>query len=107
MPYNLKSTVQQTEEMSCAIEILLSLMYSRMVLMVVCCRYRMPFDGNGCVSTLMNGTFYAKMLIESDRSVNECRLNKLMDICVNEFGVSFNDSIFLVMNSKRCISVFG
>ena len=77
IPYNLKSTLQQTREISCVIEILFSLMYSRMVLMVVCCRYRMPFDANGCVSTLMNVTFYAKMVIESDRSVNECRLNKM------------------------------
>ena len=45
--------------------------------MVVCCRYRMPFDANGCVPTLINVTFYAKMFIESDRSVNECRLNKM------------------------------
>ena len=45
--------------------------------MVVCCRYRMPFDANGSVSTLMNVAFYAKILIEGDRSVNECRLNKM------------------------------
>ena len=77
MPHNLKSTLQQTGEMSCAIEILLFLMYSRMVLMVECCRYRMPFDANGCLSTLMNVTLYAKILIESDRSINECRLNKM------------------------------
>ena len=48
-----------------------------MLLMVVCWRYRMRFDANGCVSKLMNATFYAKMLIESNRSVNECRLNKM------------------------------
>ena len=47
-----------------------------MVLMVVCWRYRMPLDTNGCVSTLMNVTYYAKMVSENDRSVNECRLNK-------------------------------
>ena len=58
--YNLKSTRQQTGEIFCIIEILFSLKYSRMVLMVVCCRYRMPFDANGCVSTLMNVTFYPK-----------------------------------------------
>ena len=29
-------------------------MYSRMVLMVVCWRYGMPFDTNGCVTTLVN-----------------------------------------------------
>ena len=51
-------------------------MYSRMLL-VVCGRYRMPFDANGCVSTQMNVTFYARILIESDTGVNECRLNKM------------------------------
>ena len=45
--------------------------------MVVCCRYRMSFDPNGCVSMLMNVTCYGKMLIESDRSVSERRLNKI------------------------------
>ena len=40
---------QQTREISCYIEILLSVMYCRMVLMVVCWLYRMPFDANGCV----------------------------------------------------------
>ena len=93
IPYNLKSTVQQTGEISCVIEILFSLMHSRMVLMVVC-RYRMPFGVNGCVSTLMNVTFDAKMLKESDRSVNECRLNEMNVFCVNEFEVGVNDSIF-------------
>ena len=52
-------------------------MYSGMVLMVVCCRYRMPFDANGCVSTLMNVTFYAKTLNERDKSVNEYRFVKM------------------------------
>ena len=70
IPYNLKLTLQHTEEVSSVIEILLSLMYSRMVLMVVCWCYRMPFDANGRVSTLMNVTFYAEMIIESNRSVN-------------------------------------
>ena len=41
-------------EISCLTVILLSLMYSTMVLMVVCWRYGMPFDANGCVSALMN-----------------------------------------------------
>ena len=87
IPYNLKLTLQQTGKTSYVIEIKFSLTYSRMVLMVVCCRYRMPYDANGCVSTQMNVTFYAKkLLIESYRSVNEC--------CVNEFGVGVNDSIF-------------
>ena len=72
IPYNLKSTLQQTKEVSSVIEILLSLMYKRMVLMVVCWCYRMPLDANGTVSTLTNITFYPKMVIESDRSVSEC-----------------------------------
>ena len=29
-------------------------MYSRIVLMVICWHYGMPFGANGCVSTLMN-----------------------------------------------------
>ena len=77
IPYNLKSTLQHTGEIPCQIEILFSLMYNRMVLMVVCCRYRMPFNANSFVSTLMNVSFYAKILNESDKSVNECRLNKM------------------------------
>ena len=48
-----------------------------MVLMVVCWRYRMPFDANGCVSTLVNV---------------DCI--KWMYFCVNEFQVGVNDSIF-------------
>ena len=44
-----------------------------MVLMVVFWRYRMPFDAQGSVSTLMNVTFYAKVLIECDKSIDECR----------------------------------
>ena len=52
-------------------------MYSRMVLMVVCWRYRMPFDAHGSVFTLMNVTFYVNILIENDKSVNECQLNKM------------------------------
>ena len=72
IPYDLKSILQQTGEISYVIEILFNLMYTRMVLMVVCCRYRMPFDSNSCVSSLMIVTFYAKMLIEGDRSANEC-----------------------------------
>ena len=64
IPYNFNSTLQQTGEISCLIEILLSLKYSRMVLMIVRCRYRMPLDTNGWVSTPKNVTFYAKMVIE-------------------------------------------
>ena len=47
------------------------------MLKVVCCRYRMPFDANGCASTLMNVTFYAKTLNERDKSVNEYRFVKM------------------------------
>ena len=46
--------IKQARYFSCVIEILLSLMYSRIVLMVVCWCYGMPFDANICVSTLMN-----------------------------------------------------
>ena len=77
IPYNFNSTLQQTGEISCLIEILLSLKFSRMVLMVFCYRYRMSLNTNGCVSTLINVTFYPKMVTECDRSVNECRLNKI------------------------------
>ena len=42
------------EKISCQIEILLSLMYGKTVLIVVCWRYGMPFDAKGCVSTLVN-----------------------------------------------------
>ena len=59
------------------IEILLSLMYSRIVLMVVCCQYRMLFDVNGCVSTLVNVNWI-----------------KWMYFSINEFEVGVNDSIF-------------
>ena len=52
-------------------------MYIRMVLMVVWCRYRMPFDTNGCVSTLMNVNFYAKTLNGRDKSVNAHRFVKM------------------------------
>ena len=93
IPYNLKSELQQTGEISCVIEFLFSLMYSIMVLIVVCWRYRMPLDANGCVSTLRNITFIARMFIERDKSVNECRFNK-MNVCVQEFEVSVNDNVF-------------
>ena len=64
-------------EISCLIEILLSLVYSRMVLMVVCWRYRMPFDANGCVPMLMNVGWI-----------------KWIYFCVNEFEFGVNNSIF-------------
>ena len=51
-------------------------MYTRMVLMVVFWCYRMAYDAHGCVSTLMNVT-YAKILIERDKSINECRFIKM------------------------------
>ena len=52
-------------------------MYTRMVLMVVFWRYRMPFDAHGCVSILINDTCYAKILIERDKSIDECRFIKM------------------------------
>ena len=52
-------------------------MDSTMVLMIVCCRCGMPFDVNGCVSTLMNVDWI-----------------KWMYFCVNEFEVGVNDIIF-------------
>ena len=65
----------------------------------------MPLDANGCVSTLMNVTFYAKMLIESDRSVNECRLNKMnVFLRFTSFRFALMIVNFLVMNSRRCNS---
>ena len=76
IPQNLKSTLQQTGEISCIIEISFSLKVSTMVLMVVYWRYRMPLDVNGCVSRLMHISFHAKTLIESDKSFNECRVIK-------------------------------
>ena len=45
--------------------------------MVVCWRYGKRFDGNGCVSTLVNVDGI-----------------KWMYCCVNEFEVGVNDSIF-------------
>ena len=100
IPYNLKSTLQYTGEISCVIEILFSLMYCRTVLMVVCCRYRMLFDVITCVSTLMNATLYTKMLIESDGSVNECRLNK-MNVFLRQrvLRLALMIVYFMVMNS--------
>ena len=52
-------------------------MYSRVVSMVVYWRYGMPFDANGCVSTLMCVDWI-----------------KWMYFCVIEFEVDVNDSIF-------------
>ena len=48
-----------------------------MVLKVVFWRYRMPFDALGCVSTLMNVLFYARNLVERDKSTDECRFIKM------------------------------
>ena len=52
-------------------------MYSRMVLMVICWRYGMSFDANGCVSTPVNVDWI-----------------KWMYFCVNELEVGVDDSIF-------------
>ena len=72
-----KSTIQQIGKMCCIIEILFSLFYKRIVLMVVCWCYWKQFNRNGFVSMLMNITFYAKILNERDKSVNERRLDKM------------------------------
>ena len=63
-------------------------MYSRMVLMLVCCLYRMPLDLNGCVFTLVNVDWI-----------------KWTYFCVNEFEVGINDSIFFGNEQQNC-SVF-
>ena len=55
------------------IDILLSLMYSRMMLMVICWCYRMPFDANGCISMLVSVDWI-----------------KWMYFCVNEFEFGIN-----------------
>ena len=52
-------------------------MCSRMVLMVVCCRYAMPFDANGGVSMLVNVNWI-----------------KWMYFCLNECEVGANYSMF-------------
>ena len=54
----------------------------------------MPFDAHGCVSTLMNVTFYAKILFEHDKSIDECRFIKMNVFLNNEFAVGINNSIF-------------
>ena len=52
-------------------------MYSRIVLTAIFWHYRMPFDANSCVSTLINVTLLAKILIKRDNSVNDCRFNQM------------------------------
>ena len=52
-------------------------MYSRMVLLVICWCYGMPFDANDSLSILMNVNWI-----------------KWMYFCINEFDVGVNDSIF-------------
>ena len=79
-------------------------MYSGMVLMVVCCRYRMPFDTNGCVSTLMNVILYAKTSNEHDKSVMRIDLLRWLYFRVSELKLVLMIVYFLVMNSKRAIN---
>ena len=67
---------------SCLIEILLSLMYSRMVLMVVCWHCGMPFDANGCVPTQADVDWI-----------------KWMYFWVNEFAVSINSLLPKVLEA--------
>ena len=59
-------------------------MYSRMVLMVVCWCYRMLFDPNDSVPTLMNVSWI-----------------KWMYFCINEFEVGINDSIFSDIEQQK------
>ena len=59
-------------------------MYSRMVLMVVYWRYRMPFQTNGSVSTLVNIDWM-----------------KWMYFCANEFEVGVDDSIFFGNDQQK------
>ena len=61
-------------------------MYSRILLMVVCWRYGMPFDANGCVSTLVN----------VDRI-------KWMYFCVNEFEVVSGISLDWLRTIDICV----
>ena len=52
-------------------------MNTRMVLMVICWHYVVPFDENSCVSTLVNVDWI-----------------KWMYFCINEFEVGINNCIF-------------
>ena len=67
-----------------------------MVLMVISWHYRMPFDAHGCVSTLVNVIFNAKILIERYKSIYEC-IFAFMSL-----RLALMIIYFLVMNSKRC-----
>ena len=61
-----------------------------MVLMVVCWRYRMPFDASGCVSTLTNVDWI-----------------KWMYFCVNDFQISINDSMFSGNEQQKVYYALG
>ena len=77
LPYIKDNKISIGQDISlCIIEILLSLTYSRMVLMV-CWHYGMPFDANGCVSTQVNVDW-----------------KKWMYFYVNDFEVGIIDSIY-------------
>ena len=77
------------------IEILLSQIYRRMKLMVVCWYYWMPFHANGSFPTPINVIFYAKILNEWVKIVNEWDDSlKWIYFRVNEFEVGANDKIF-------------
>ena len=68
-------------------------MYSRMVLMVVCWLYGMPFDANGCESTPMNvGWMKWIRFCVNDSTFSGNEQQKVY--CVNEFEVGVNESIF-------------
>ena len=48
----------------------------------------------------MNVTFYAKILNERGRSINECRFSEVSVFCVTEFEDGVNDGIYLVTNNE-------
>ena len=79
-------------------------MYNRMVLMVVCCRNRMPFDVNGYICMPMNVSFYAKTLIESDRSV-KAWFPYSCDCCSSVGTVADSITTFVFPYSCNCCNL--
>ena len=63
-------------------------MYTRMVLMVVFLRYRMPFDAHWRVSMLM------KKLIDVTKTLMKINWLKWMHLSVSEYEVGVNDGTF-------------
>ena len=80
---------------------LFSLLYSRMVLLIVFSRYRVPFGAHGWVFTLINVTFCAKILIERDKSIDECwfiKMNAFSRLWILRLALMI--VYFLVVNSR-------